>query len=452
METPETRFAKLADQRIAYQVFGEGPIDLLVVSGWFSNVDGIWEEPSSARFLRRLAAFSRVILFDRRGTGASDPLQVSTTTTLEAWADDVRIVLDAVESDRAALLALVDGGRMAMLFAASHPDRTTALILANSAARFLKSDDYPCGVPEPGAAKLLETIGESWGSGAIIDFWAPTHMEDPDFRRWWARYQRMSASPQMGQSALRMAMGIDVRHVLPSIQAPTLILQRRDNPLVAVDHGKYLAEHIPEAKYVELPGVDFFLWTADAEIALGEIEELLTGVRTDLAFDRMLATIMFTDIVASTERLVEVGDAAWTDLLNAHHRIVRDQLRVFRGNEIDTAGDGFLATFDGPVRAIECACAIRDGVQSLGIEIRAGLHTGEVQWRGGDLAGIAVHVASRVAGKAERNQVLISRSVADLIAGAGLEVRDAGTHDLKGVPGEWELYEVSRVQEPVTSV
>lgn len=442
METPETRFAKLGEQRIAYQVFGEGPIDVLLVSGWFSNVDGIWEEPTSARFLQRLSAFSRVILFDRRGTGASDPLPGSTATNLQDWSDDVRVVLDATGSERAALLASVDGGRMAMLFAASHPDRTTALILANSAARFLVSEDYPCGVPEAGAARLLDMIGEKWGSGAIIEYWAPTHMADPDFQRWWARYQRMSASPQMGQSALRMAIGIDVRHVLPAIQVPTLILQRQQNPLVAVDHGKYLAAHIPHARYVELPGIDFFLWAADADLSLGEIEEFLTGVRTDVAFDRMLATIMFTDIVSSTDRLVELGDAAWSAVLDAHHRLVRDHLRTFRGNEIDTAGDGFLATFDGPVRAIECASAIRDDVRALGIEIRAGLHTGEVQWRGNDLAGLAVHVAARVAAKAAANQVLISTAVANLIAGAGVTLSSAGTHTLKGVPGEWDLFDV----------
>jgi len=227
--------------------------------------------------------------------------------------DDVRTVMDAAGSERAALLSIVDGGRMAMVFAASHPERTAALILVNSAARFLQSDDYPCGVPPQGAAKLVETIGEQWGTGAIIDYWAPTKKDDPEFRRWWARYQRMSASPQMGQSALLMAIGIDVRHVLPTIQAPTLVLQRANNPLVSVEHGRYLAEHIANARYVELPGVDFFLWTADTNLALGEIEEFLTGARTDIAIDRMLATIMFTDIVSSTEHLVAVGDGAWSE-------------------------------------------------------------------------------------------------------------------------------------------
>jgi class 3 adenylate cyclase len=443
MDIPETQFAKLGSQQIAYQVFGDGPIDLLVVSGWFSNVDGIWEEPSSARFLRRLGEFSRVILFDRRGTGASDPLQESTVTTLEAWSDDVRVVMDAAGSERAALLSIVDGGRMAMVFAASHPERTAALILVNSAARFLQSDDYPCGVPPQGAAKLVETIGEQWGTGAIIDYWAPTKKDDPEFRRWWARYQRMSASPQMGQSALLMAIGIDVRHVLPTIQAPTLVLQRANNPLVSVEHGRYLAEHIANARYVELPGVDFFLWTADTNLALGEIEEFLTGARTDIAIDRMLATIMFTDIVSSTEHLVAVGDGAWSEQLNAHHRVVRENLHRFKGDEIATIGDGFLATFDGPVRAIQCACTIRDDVKDLGLEIRAGLHNGEVQWRGDDLAGISVHVAARVSAKADRGQVLISRNVADLIAGAGIMTEDLGPHVLKGVPGTWDLFEVT---------
>lgn len=443
MDTPETKFAKLGNQQIAYQVFGDGSIDLLVVSGWFSNVDGIWEEPSSARFLQRLGNFSRVILFDRRGTGASDPLQESTLTTLEAWSDDVGVVLDAVGSERAALLSLVDGGRMAVLYAASHPDRTVALILANSAARFLQSDDYPCGVPEAGAKRLLDAIGAQWGTGAIIEYWGPTRMHDPQFQRWWSRYQRMSASPQMGQSALRMAIGVDVRHVLRTIQVPTLILQRKENPLVSVDHGQYLAEHISQARYVEIPGVDFFLWTADADLVLGEIEEFLTGVRTDVSIDRMLTTILFTDIVGSTEHLVTLGDAAWSRQLDAHHDLVRLHLRSHRGTEIGTAGDGFFATFDGPIRAIQCACAIRDDVRHLGIDIRAGLHTGEVHWRGDDLAGISVHLAARVAAKAECGQVLISRSVADLIAGSGIELDDIGEHELKGIPDTWRLFAVA---------
>jgi pimeloyl-ACP methyl ester carboxylesterase len=443
MDLPETRFARLGDQQIAYQVFGEGDLDIVIVSGWFSNVDGIWDEPTAARFLRRLGGFSRVILFDRRGTGASDPSQSTTSTTLEGWADDVRVVMDAAGSRRAALLALVDGGRMAMLFAASFPDRTSGLILINSAARFLRSDDYPCGVPEPATQRLLDTIGSEWGKGAIIDFWAPTHADDPDFQRWWARYQRMSASPSMGQSALRTAIGIDVRHVLPAIRVPTLVLQRAENPLVSVEHGKYLAEHIPDAAYVELPGVDFFPWTVHANEALGEIEEFLTGVRSDVEIDRMLATIMFTDIVSSTEQLARLGDRRWAEQLDAHHRIVRSQLRAYDGNEINTVGDGFLATFNGPVRAIRCACAIRHDVQSLGLEIRAGLHTGEVQLQGRhDVAGMSVHVGARVAAKAGRSEVLISKDLADLIAGSDIELADRGVHELKGVPGDWQLFAV----------
>jgi class 3 adenylate cyclase len=355
--------------------------------------------------------------------------------------------MDAAGSERAALLSLVDGGRMAMLFAASYPNRTAALVLVNSAARFLRSDDYPCGVPEPGAAKLLDAIGTQWGTGAIIEYWAPTRIDDPEFRRWWARYQRMSASPGMGQSALRMAIGIDVRHVLPTIAVPTLVLQRRENPLVSVEHGRYLASNIPHARYVELPGVDFFLWTANADEALGEIEEFLTGIRTDIAIDRMLATLMFTDIVSSTEHLVALGDAEWSRRLDAHHRVVREHLHTFRGNEITTTGDGFLAAFDGPIRAIECACAIRDDVQSLGLETRAGLHTGEVQWRGDDLAGISVHIAARIAATASPSQVLISKALADLIAGAEFTATDQGSHRLKGIPGEWELLSVAR-REP----
>jgi class 3 adenylate cyclase len=331
VEIPETRYARIGDQQIAYQVFGQGPTDLLIVSGWFSNVDGIWEEPSSARFLQRLATFSRVIMFDRRGTGASDPLQEITTTTLEAWSDDVRAVMDAAGSERAALLSLVDGGRMAMLFAASYPERTA---------------------------------------------------------RWsWPTPRRASFAQRVRRAA----------------------------------------------------GIDFFLWTANADEALGEIEEFLTGIRPSATIDRMLATLLFTDIVASTEHLVALGDLEWSKRLDAHHRIVRDQLRHFRGTEITTTGDGFLAAFDGPIRAIECACAIRDGVRDLGIEMRAGLHTGEVQWRGDDLAGISVHIAA----KAAPSQVLISQALANLIAGAGITTTDQGTHALKGIPGEWQLLAVS---------
>jgi class 3 adenylate cyclase len=350
--------------------------------------------------------------------------------------------MDAAGIERAAPFSVADGARMAMLFAASFPARTTHLIVMTSAARFLRADDYPEGVTQERYERMLNAIGEHWGTGAIMEMWAPSQIENPEFRRWWSRYQRASASPQMGQAALRATIEIDVRHVLPAIRVPTLVLQRRDNPLVTAANGRYIAKQIAGARYVEVPGADFFPWTAHSELVLHETEAFMTGHSSEEEPDRVLVTVLFTDIVDSTQLAAELGDRSWAALLDTHNELVRRELSRHRGVEIGTTGDGFLATFDGPARAVRCACAIRDAVRPLGIEVRAGLHTGEIEWRGDGVSGIAIHTGARVASQAAAGEVLLSRTVADLIVGSNISLRDGGRHPLKGVPGDWQLYSV----------
>jgi pimeloyl-ACP methyl ester carboxylesterase/class 3 adenylate cyclase len=442
MTTPETKYAKSGDVHIAYQTVGKGSPDLVLVPGWVSHVEYAWEEPSFSYFLRRLASFSRLILIDRRGTGLSD--RVTDLPTLEQRMDDVRAVMDAAGSERATVVGISEAGPMCLLFAATYPVRTAALILCGTFARWLRAPDYPIGLPAETLGKFLEWAEETWGTGAAsAEHFAPSRADDEAFRRSWARFERLAVSPAGMKSLLRMLQETDARHTLPLIRVPTLIIHRQGDRVARVAGARYVAERIPGAKYVELPGIDHFPWVGNTDAIVDEIEEFVTGVRQRPEADRVLATVMFTDIVGATERAAALGDRRWRDLLERHHAVVREQLAQFRGREIDTAGDGFLAAFDGPARGIRCACAVVREVHRLGLEIRAGLHTGECEVVGEKLAGIAVHLGARVAALAEAGEVFVSATVKDLVAGSGIAFEDRGTQILKGVPGEWRLYAVT---------
>jgi pimeloyl-ACP methyl ester carboxylesterase len=440
---PETRYAKSGNLHIAYQVLGEGALDLVFVAEFWNSIEAQWEEPRFERFLRRLGSFSRLICFDQRGSGMSDPVALSELPTLEEWMDDVRAVMDAVGSGKAVLLGSGGGGLMSMLFAATYPERTEALILINSFARLTRAPDYPIGTSAEFEDRIIWELENGWGQGILLETTAPTLAGDASFRRWWARYQRLGASPGTVITMRGMLQESDVRHVLASIQVPTLILHRAGNRLVDVALGRYLAEQIPGARYVEVAGVDYFPFVGDAEAILDEVEEFVTGERTGAEGDRVLATVLFTDIVSSTERLAQLGDHRWKDLLQRHDKLVRHEISRHRGREVDHTGDGFLVRFDGPARAIRCAVSIREAVREVGLEIRAGLHTGEIEMIGDSVRGIAVHIAARVMADAGPGEVLVSSTVKDLIAGSGIEFEDRGTHALKGVPGEWRLFAVT---------
>jgi class 3 adenylate cyclase/pimeloyl-ACP methyl ester carboxylesterase len=444
MDIPETRYAKSGDLHIAYQVLGDGPFDLVFVPEFWHSIEAQWEEPHFEGFLRRLASFSRLICFDQRGTGLSDPVALSELPTLEEWIDDVRAVIDAVGSSKPALLGSGGGGVMSALFAASHPDQTRALVLINSFARLSRADDYPWGTSDEFEDRVMRELAVGWGRGSLLETVGPSVASDADFRAWWARYQRLGSSPGTVMTMRKMLAQLDIRHVLPSIRVPTLILHRKDNWLVDVQHGRYLAEHVPDARYVEVPGIDYFPFVGESDVILDEIEEFLTGAPRAAESGRILATVLFTDIVASTERAAELGDGPWRELLDRHNAVVRRELARFRGREVDTAGDGFLATFDGPARAIRCAAATRDAVRSLGLEIRSGLHTGELELADGDVRGIAVHIGARVMALAEPNEILVSSTVKDLVAGSGIEFEDRGSPALKGIPGDWRLFAVKK--------
>jgi pimeloyl-ACP methyl ester carboxylesterase len=440
---PETRYAYSDELAIAYQVVGEGEMDVVLAFPFVSHLDLVWESPPITHFVERLSAFARVILFDRRGVGLSDPL--SAPATLEERMDDVRAVMDAAGSERAALIGVSEGGTMCMLFAATYPERTSALVLCGAMARSTWAEDYPWA-PERDAAEeaLNELLAPLWGQGASIDIFAPSYADDPQAREFQARYERQAASPIRVQRFFEMFLDLDVRDVLPLIQAPTLVLHRKHDHAVNVRAGRWLAEQIPGARYVELEGVDHAPWAGpDTERVLDEIEEFLTGVRPGPKVDRVLATVLFTDIVDSTQVATEMGDSGWREVLERHQGLVRRHLERFGGREIKTTGDGFLATFDGPTRAVECAQAIVNDVPSLGIEVRAGMHTGEVELIGEDVGGIAVHVAARIAALAQGGTVLASRTVRDLVTGSGIEFDPRGRHSLKGVADEWEVYTVT---------
>ncbi len=448
MRRPETRFAKSGDAHIAYQVVGTGPPDLVYVPGWVSNVELNWQEPSYARFLTRLASFARLILFDKRGTGLSDRVPDQELPTLEQRMDDVRAVLDAVGSERAALFGVSEGGSMCALFAATYPDRTVALVMYGSYARRQRTADYPWGQSEEDLAASLREIEQGWGGPVGRAVRAPSAADDERFMQFWASYLVQSASPQAALTLARMNSEIDARPILSAVRVPTLILHRTGDRMVRTEEARYLSEQIPGAKLVLLAGDDHLPWVGDQDAVLDEIEECLTGIRRGPELDRVLATVLFTDIVDSTKKASELGDARWKELLRAHDERVRTELSRFRGVEVKTTGDGFLATFDGPARAVGCAQAIAESVRNLGIEIRAGCHTGEVELLAGDLGGIAVHIGARVAALAGAGEVLVSSTVKDLVVGSGLRFDDRGLHELKGVPGQWRLYAVMRRGEP----
>jgi len=439
---PQTRYAKSGDVNLPYQVLGQRPPDLVLSPGWVSNIEIFWEEPAVVRFFTRLASFSRLILFDKRGTGLSD--RVAEMPNLETRMDDVRAVLDTVGSERAALFGYSEGGVLCALFAATYPNRASALIMHGSYARLTAAPDYPWGLNEQERSAFVDQAVREWGAPIGIDMRAPSMATDERLRQWWARFLRLSASPAAFATLSHMNAQMDIRQVLPAIRVPTLILHSVNDRNLDVRGSRYLAEQIPGAKLVELSGPDHVPWLSDADIVVDEVEEFLTGARHAPEPERVLATVMFTDIVGASERAAGLGDRRWHDLLDSHHALIRRQLNHFRGREIDTAGDGFLATFDGPARAVRCASTISDGVRSLGIEVRAGLHTGECEMMGDKLAGIAVHIGSRVAALARPGEVLVSSTVKDLVAGSGLSFQDRGIQSLKGIPGEWRLFAVER--------
>ncbi|HYY32146.1 MAG TPA: adenylate/guanylate cyclase domain-containing protein [Gaiellaceae bacterium] len=444
---PTTDYAKSGDVHVAYQVLGEGPVNLVFVPGFVSHVEHFWEDLSLARFLRRLASFSRLVFFDKRGTGLSDRVSEAWVPTLEERMDDVRAVMDAVGFEHAAIFAPSDAGSMAILFAATYPDRTTALVLYGTFAAGAKEPGYPWGGTPAEWDEAAERWRERWGRVVFaLERFAPSKVGDKHFEDWFGRLERLAASPGAAAMLARMNGDIDVRRVLPSISVPTLVLHRRGELVVAVEEGRFIAEHIPGAKWVELDGVDHWPWLGDTDSVIEEIQEFLTGTRESPEPDRVLATVLFTDIVGSTERAVAVGDRRWRDVLEDHHAVVRSELSRFRGREIDTSGDGFFAIFDGPARAVRCACAIVEGVKPLGLEVRAGLHTGECELIGEKVGGLAVHTCARVAAQAAPGEVLVSRTVKDLIAGSGIPFADRGIHRLKGIPDEWRLFAVE--QEP----
>jgi len=440
---PETRYAKSGDVHIAYQVVGEGPIDLVWVPGWVSHVEYQWSNPAMARALRRLATFSRLILFDKRGTGLSDRVPEHALPTLEQRIDDVRAVMDAVGSERSALFGTSEGGPMSVLFASTYPERTNALILYGSYPRRQWAPDYPWGVTTEQQATYEGLVERDWGKGGDVDIRNPSASDQE--RQSIATFARMAASPGAALALLRMNYQIDVRPILPAIRIPTLILHRVGDQRVGVGGARYMAEQIPGAKYVELPGPDHSWDAGDQDAIIDEMEEFLTGARHAPEPDRVLATVLFTDIVGSTELAAAVGDRRWRDLLDAHHAAVRRELARFRGREVHTTGDGVLATFDGPARAARCALAITQAVRALGLEVRAGVHTGEVELMGDDIGGIAVHTGARVAAEAGPGEVLVSGTVKDLVAGSGIAFEDRGVRTLKGVPGEWRLFAVASV-------
>jgi class 3 adenylate cyclase len=442
MELPETQYAKSGDLHIAYQTLGEGPLDLVFIAGFAWHVEYQWEIPECAAMLRRFAAIGRLICFDKRGTGLSDRVATNELPTLEERMDDLTAVLDAAGSRRAALLGFWEGGPMAILFAATFPDRTAALVLYGPPVTFRSDDDYPWRPGPDQSEESIRRLGERWGRETLLSWLAPNVAADARVHKLFAKLERNAASPGAAMALARMNREIDVRHVLPAISVPTLVLHRRDDAHISVEAGRYVAARIPGARFAELQGADHLPFFGDSEAVVGEIEEFLTGVRGSPEVDRVLATILFADVVGSTEHARRLGDRRWRDLLEEFQTRVRVEIERYRGHLGDFAGDGVFATFDGPARAIRSATAIRESLAALGVEVRSGLHTGECERSGATLAGIAVHIAARVAAEAQAGEVLVSRTVRDLVAGSGLLFEQRGTRALKGVPGEWELFAV----------
>jgi class 3 adenylate cyclase len=442
IEPPPVRYVQNEGVHIAYQVVGEGERDLVLVQGYLSHLDMDWEHPPMARFFRALASFNRLILFDKRGTGLSD--RGVGIATLETRMDDVRAVMDAAGSERAVLMGVSEGVPMCLLLAATYPERTHALVLHGGMARSTEAPDYPWAPPAAAAVEAaVELIEPYFFAGEDIELWVPSVGDDPQAREWLGRFRRAAVSPDTLAGLFAMFLDIDVRHVLPTLRVPTLVLHRHGDRIVNWRAGQWMAAQIPGARFVDLSGQDHFPWFGDSDAVVEEIREFLTGVRVAAEPDRVLATVMFTDVVSSTERAAALGDRRWRDLLDAHDAAVRRQLVAFRGREIKATGDGFLATFDGPARAIRCACAIRDAASGMHLDVRVGLHTGEIEIRGDDIGGMAVHIGQRVSTLAQPNEIMVSSTVRDLVAGSGIEFEDRGDHKLKGVPGPWRVFAVT---------
>jgi pimeloyl-ACP methyl ester carboxylesterase len=434
----DIRYAQSRGLSVAYAESGEGELDLVVVPGFVSHLEVGLEQPLLAQMFRRLASFARVITFDKPGTGLSDP--VSGAPTLEERMEDLRAVMDAAGAERAALLGASEGAPMSALFAATHPGRVRALIMYGSYARGTASADYPWAPSPDQIAAAVEAIGELWGTGAMLEAFAPSVAGEPDYVRWWARFQRMAASPAMAKAVVELAAEIDVTDVLPGIRVPTLVLHRTDDMLWPVEGARFVAERIPGARLVEVPGIDHQPWVGDVEPLMAEIESFLTGARHAPEPDRQLLTVLFTDIVGSTGRAAELGDHRWRELLETHDQCVRGKLDAHRGLEVKTTGDGFIATFDGPARAVHCALEICEAVGPIGVQVRAGVHTGECEVTGDDVVGIAVNIGARVGDLAGPGEVLVTGTVKDLVVGSSLDFEPRGTHELTGVPGEWNLF------------
>ena len=446
VDVPMIRYVRNGDVALAYQVLGDGPIDLVFLPSFLSNLEIAWESPLYARFLRRLASFSRLILMDRRGTGLSDRMSPEDLPPLEVMMDDLVVVLDAVGSRRTAVFGASDSGCVCALFAATYPERVAALVLHAVAAVGTATDDFPWQWTETQWEEDHRLFAQEWGTQALaeqkLEKFTPSLDGDVRHRDWYARLMRQSASPNAVGVIHRLWSRIDIRPILPSIAAPTLVMHRTNDANEDIRAGRDFADRIPGARFLELPGVDNWVWSEDQETVLVEIEQFVTGRRPAGEIDRVLATVLFTDIVGSTHKVAALGDGRWGELLSLHHERVRAELERFRGREIATAGDGFLATFDGPARAVRCGLAIAQAVRDLGIEIRAGVHTGEIELDGGDVRGIAVHIGARVGALAGGSEIWATSTVRDLTAGSGLTFEDAGEHELKGVPDRWRLYRV----------
>jgi len=439
---PTTRYAKSGDVHIAYQVVGEGPVDLVLILGWFSHLEYQWEDPALARFLNRLASFSRLIVFDKRGTGLSDRVAESALPTLEQRMDDIRAVMDAAGSNRAAMFGVSEGGPLSTLFAATYPARTAALIMYGAYAKWIRADDYPWAPTRQEHETAFKVYEKHWGTPIGLNILAPSVANDEQVRQWWAHQMRVSASPGAGVTLYRMNIEVDIRAILPTIRVPTLILHRSGDRLVPCEAGRYMAAQIQAAKFVELPGDDHIAWIGDTEPLMAEVQEFMTGERPALEADRVLATVLFIDIVQSTQRATAIGDSRWRDLVGNYQQQVGKEVARLGGRVVNTAGDGVFAIFDGPARAIKCARAVKDVVGTLGLAIRSGIHTGECIIEGNDVTGVAVHIGARVAARANPGEILLSSTVKDLIAGSRIECSDRGSHVLKGVAGRWRLFAV----------
>jgi len=441
---PDTQFTRTADDvSIAYKVLGDGPFDVIVVPGFVSHIELIWEMPPAVHMIQRLASFARLIMFDKRGSGMSDP--VMGAPTLEERIDDVRAVMDAAGSQQAVLIGISEGVPMSILFAATHPERVRALVLYGGMARTTWAEDYPWATPADALMESSQEMAPYMNDGAMVEIMAPTIADIPEARRMWTRIQRYGATPAMLERLFLMFLEVDVRAILPDVHVPTLVLHRRGDRAVNRRNSEFLAAHIPNAKYIELPGIDHAVYVGDIDGTVDEIEEFLTGVRRGGEVDRILATVMFTDIVSSTSRAAELGDRAWREMLEAHDALVKRELTRHRGHQVKSLGDGVMATFDGPARAIRCGVALTDAVHSLGLDVRVGLHTGEVEvFDDNDVGGIAVHIAARVGALADTSEVLVSSTVKDLVAGSGIAFTERGEHELKGIPDTWRLFAVAR--------